>query len=641
LREFKGGETFMRTDHRQSSKSFILFLSGIFFLLASPLRGETLRVVGDEAYPPLCFLDETNKPSGYDVDVITLLGETTGMSLSLDLLPWPRARQLFQQGSADVLLGFNITPEREELFDFTLPHFENHLVLFASPSSRFKGLEDLFGRRVGVARDTMAEEFLRQHYPELQLWSFISQPDALEALEEGEVDAVVGSATTGKWWILQNNASSNISILSTPLRRSPYAMVLHKGREDLLAKMNEGIEILRERGALRRLREIWFREASLLHYLRHPYALWALFGGAVLFATALGGALVMSWRIRKITREEKNLNQRLCREVEERRRMENQLRENEIFLTSIVENIPSGIFVKNLATDTYILTNRATEEIFGIPRKEILQRTSIHVFGEEQSRLFEEQDALALSKNEAVRHPEFQLATAHAGVRWFSCVKIPLTLVGNKQTHILEIIDDITERKEMEDKLRWTSFHDGLTHLYNRGYFQEEMKRLSSGRHDPVGIMICDVDGMKVINDTLGHSAGDETLKDTAAILQQAFRQEDVVARIGGDEFAALLPGITYLLLEERRKRIQQLLEEENRKNRTFPLFLSIGIALRKSPERSMEEVFHLADENMYDQKLRYRESRMKALLASLLARGFSPPKSSKNPEAPRRNPSI
>ncbi len=623
----------MSSDRTREFKRFFAVLLGVSTLLFSaPLRGEALRVVGDEAYPPLAFLDEAQKPSGYDVDLMTLLGQVLGVPVSLDLLPWSLARQLFEQGSADVLLGCNITPERERRFLFTDSHFENHLVLFAPSSSRLKGIENLFGRRVGVARNTTAEDFLSQQYPELQLWCFSNQPEALQALLRGDVDAVIGDAATGKWWILENGVSHKIKVSSTPLHRKLYAMGVSKDRQDLLAELNEGLRILRERGDLRRLREIWFRETSLLQSLRHPYVLWSILGITALLAMALGGALVMSWRVRAATQAERILNQRLREEMLERRRAEKQLRDNEIFLSSIVENIPSGIFVKDLLTNTYILTNRATEDIFGISRSEIIRKTPFQVFGREQEKLFREQDAAALSKNGAVRHPEFQLRTTHAGMRWFSCIKIPLTLSEDKQTHILEIIDDITERKEIQDKLRWTSFHDGLTRLYNRSYFQEEMERLSSGRHDPVGMIICDVDGMKLINDTLGHAAGDEALRSTANILRQTFRKEDVVARIGGDEFAVLLPDIPHQLLEKRRKGIMNFLEQENRKERAFPLFLSIGIALRNSAEMSMEELFHRADENMYSQKLRHRESRMEILRASMLSRGITPPENPGNP---------
>jgi diguanylate cyclase (GGDEF)-like protein/PAS domain S-box-containing protein len=609
-------------------------LLGLILFCLAPFAAECaepLRVVGNADNPPLAFLSEEGFPSGYDVDVITLLAQVAGLSISLDLLPRAEAQRRFQEGSAELLLGRNITPDREALFDFTPPHFENHLVIFASPSFSFEGLEDLFGRRVGVTQNTLEEELMRERHPAAQLWTFRSQPQAMEALLQGQVDAVLGSAAVGRWWILEKNAFSKIAMVGNPLHRTPYAMALQKGNEELLQRLSSGLMHLQKRGDLQRLREIWLEPQGGISHIRHPQILGFLLGGGALLLLALGATLFMSWRIRAITRAERALNKRLRQEMEERRNAEKQLRNNEIFLSSIVEHIPSGIFVKNLATNTYILTNRGTEEIFGIPRHGILQKTPQEVFGEEQSRLFEEQDAEALERNEAVRHEDFQLTTAHGEVRWFSCVKVPLGLIENKQTHILEIIDDITERKEIQDRLRWASFHDGLTQIYNRSYFQEEMARLSSGRFDTVGIIICDVDGMKLINDTLGHATGDEVLKITARILRQTFRKEDVVARIGGDEFAVLLPNVTYLLLEERRKQIQEFLDQENQEREDFPLFLSIGIALRNSPEMTMEELFHRADENMYDQKLRYREFRKKTLVAHFLAKGITPP-----PEHPK-----
>ena len=106
-------------------------------------------------------------------------------------------------------------------------------------------------------------------------------------------------------------------------------------------------------------------------------------------------------------------------------------------------------------------------------------------------------------------------------------------------------IVDISDRKEAEEKLRFMSFHDALTGLYNRAYFEEEMARLDGGRQYPVSIIACDLDGLKQINDQLGHDAGDRAIKAAAKILGlHTFRKEDVVARIGGDEFIVVLPSV-------------------------------------------------------------------------------------------------
>ncbi len=106
-------------------------------------------------------------------------------------------------------------------------------------------------------------------------------------------------------------------------------------------------------------------------------------------------------------------------------------------------------------------------------------------------------------------------------------------------------IIDITERKESEDKLRFMSFHDTLTGLYNRAYFEEEMARLSGSRQFPISIIACDLDGLKQINDQFGHDVGDRAIRSAAKILSiHTFRKEDVVARIGGDEFIVILPTV-------------------------------------------------------------------------------------------------
>jgi diguanylate cyclase (GGDEF)-like protein len=119
------------------------------------------------------------------------------------------------------------------------------------------------------------------------------------------------------------------------------------------------------------------------------------------------------------------------------------------------------------------------------------------------------------------------------------------------------ISKNITEIKKTEEKLKYLSLHDPLTGLYNRAYFEEEMHRLDNNRFESVGLIMCDIDGLKLINNTLGHEKGDELLASASQIIRRSFRENDVVARVGGDEFAVLLPNTPRSKVEEMCARIK------------------------------------------------------------------------------------
>ena len=137
-----------------------------------------------------------------------------------------------------------------------------------------------------------------------------------------------------------------------------------------------------------------------------------------------------------------------------------------------------------------------------------------------------------------------EIANRHKnGSIYWETVKIcPLRDANGTATGYLKVSQDITERKQYEENLQYLGTHDPLTGLYNRAYFDAELERLEAGREFPVSVVIADIDGLKEVNDSRGHDAGDRLIKGAAEALLSAFRAGDVVARIGGDEFAVLLP---------------------------------------------------------------------------------------------------
>ena len=188
------------------------------------------------------------------------------------------------------------------------------------------------------------------------------------------------------------------------------------------------------------------------------------------------------------------------------------------------------------------------------------------------------------------------------------------------EEHIFVIIRNITERQLMEDQLRYISMHDALTGLYNRTYFKSEIARLDTQPLRPIGLIICDIDGLKLVNDTLGHEAGDTLLIKAASTIRDSLRHSDFVSRIGGDEFAVILYDCTKQGLESVVNRIKKSINELNSKDPVIPLSISMGSAIRNNSSQTMEEIFKEADDNMYKEKLFHRQSSRNNLVRTMMS---------------------
>ena len=164
-------------------------------------------------------------------------------------------------------------------------------------------------------------------------------------------------------------------------------------------------------------------------------------------------------------------------------------------------------------------------------------------------------------------------------------------------------ITDITDRKITEEKLTYLSTHDGLTGLFSRSYFEAELERLQVSRHYPISILMVDVDHLKIVNDSEGHASGDRLIKRTAHVLRLTFRPEDVIARIGGDEFVVITPATDRFTAAKLVQRLRGMLEIENKsKPEVKPLELSMGIATAEVGDL-LADVLKTADYQMYQDK--------------------------------------
>lgn len=175
------------------------------------------------------------------------------------------------------------------------------------------------------------------------------------------------------------------------------------------------------------------------------------------------------------------------------------------------------------------------------------------------------------------------------------------------------------KRIETEQEMAYMSLHDRLTDLYNRVYFEEEIQRLNYSRLYPISIISADIDGLKLINDTMGHSTGDDLLRSFAEILKANMRSSDVVSRFGGDEFAAILVSTDRPTAERVIERIRKAVARYN-ESRSGPfLSFSMGVATSNNGESSLLDCLKLADDLMYRDKLSRSNSVRSQMVNTLL----------------------
>ncbi|MDW7668911.1 MAG: HD-GYP domain-containing protein, partial [Bacillota bacterium] len=172
------------------------------------------------------------------------------------------------------------------------------------------------------------------------------------------------------------------------------------------------------------------------------------------------------------------------------------------------------------------------------------------------------------------------------------------------------------QRKERQDKIEYLSFYDQLTGLYNRRFFEVELERLDSDRNLPISLIMADVNGLKLINDAFGHKYGDELLIKAAKALQEVCRQEDIISRVGGDEFVILLPKTDRETAKEIVNRIAKNIKDIKIKD--LNMSIALGYGTKEKEIQSLEEIYTEAENRMYKNKL-FRSSNIKGNMVSTI----------------------
>jgi diguanylate cyclase (GGDEF)-like protein/PAS domain S-box-containing protein len=282
-------------------------------------------------------------------------------------------------------------------------------------------------------------------------------------------------------------------------------------------------------------------------------------------------------------------------DVTERLRVEHERDRSQKFLNTIVENAPVPIFVKEARGLRYVLVNRAGEKFWGTSRAEMIGKTSHDVFPKVEADVIAARDQQLLQSD-------------RNGIR--NIVSKRLTVCGHdgKSRYVIGVIEDVTERKHAERRIAYMAHHDALTDLPNRVLLRERLEQELTyvRRGGQLAVLYLDFDNFKGINDTLGHSIGDELLKAAADRLRGCLRDTDFIARLGGDEFAIVqtpLEQLTDAAILAQRLRDEMVRASFELNGHQIVVDISVGIALAPNDGTDADQLLKSSDMALYGAK--------------------------------------
>ncbi len=278
----------------------------------------------------------------------------------------------------------------------------------------------------------------------------------------------------------------------------------------------------------------------------------------------------------------------------------------------ILDATPSYVALLDLTNDRILYANASFTGFFGLPQSPFTTpgtveavHSAIHPADrpayERFLRLLESDQ-----ENQAYK-AEFRARNAHGEWRWLACQG--QVFQNSRPRQALISAEDATESHQVREHLRYLSTHDSLTGLHNRAYFQEALENVRQAGQFPAAIIMMDIDNLKQVNDTYGHEAGDVILREIAGLLEDNFRAGDTIARVGGDEFTALLPQVNQANAREIVRRMRARFAAAVSTTGLSLDVVSVGLCVARD-ETELMKAHHQADQRMYEDKQQRKAGR-------------------------------
>jgi len=311
-----------------------------------------------------------------------------------------------------------------------------------------------------------------------------------------------------------------------------------------------------------------------------------------------------------------------ARNITDRIVAETQLRQQNNLTAALLKILPVGVFMVDSKTGKPLIANEAAQHMLGrgiLP--DANKHNLSHVYKAHKPGKTEAYPAnempIVLGMHGKESHIDDMVVERPDGTQ--SLLEIYGTpLVDEKGSTWASLVTfmDITERRQYEQNLIYVGFHDQLTGLYNRRFFEEELLRLNTKRNYPLSIVMGDVNGLKLVNDSFGHAMGDELLIKVSSALKEGIRSDDIVARYGGDEFIMILPKTSLEEAEKIVRRFKYLISLQQ--SDLLDISVSFGVETLIDDSESIQDIIKKTEDDMYQHKV-YESSSMRSKTIDLI----------------------